>query len=108
MKGWESVCDAVKIDRLARIPKLGALTIIQSMILPLPKVTASTELLTAVWQKTGSLKQALSFIEKQAGLTSTEDVVLFDGTGVVCQDLAVASDAVELALKTGDAVEIVS
>ena len=45
---------------------------------------------------------------KQAGLTSTEDVALFDGTGVVCQDLAVASDAVELALKTGDAVEIVS
>ena len=31
---------------------------------------------------------------KQAGLTSTEDVVLFDGTGVVCQNLAVASDAV--------------
>ena len=66
-------------------------------------------LLTAVWQKTGSpTKWALSFIEKQAGLTSTEDAVLFDGTGVVCQNLAVASDAVELALKTGDAVEIVS
>jgi len=31
---------------------------------------------------------------KQAGLTSTEDAVLFDGTGVVCQNLAVASDAV--------------
>jgi len=31
---------------------------------------------------------------KHAGLTSTEDVVLFDGTGVVCQNLAVASDAV--------------
>ena len=45
---------------------------------------------------------------KHAGLTSTEEVTLFDGTGVVCQDLAVASDAVELALKTGDAVEIVS
>ena len=45
---------------------------------------------------------------KHAGLTSTEEVTLFDGTGVVCQDLAVASDAVKLALKTGDAVEIVS
>ena len=45
---------------------------------------------------------------KHAGLTSTEEITLFDGTGVVCQDLAVASDAVELALKTGDAVEIVS
>ena len=33
---------------------------------------------------------------KQVGLTSTEDVVLFDGTGVVCQNLAVASDAVEI------------
>ena len=31
---------------------------------------------------------------KQAGLTSTEDVTLFDGTGVVCQNLAVVSDAV--------------
>jgi len=31
---------------------------------------------------------------KHAGLTSTEDAVLFDGTGVVCQNLAVASDAV--------------
>ena len=76
--------------------------------MPLPKVNASTLLLTEVWQKTGSPKWALSFIEKQAGLTSTEDVVLFDGTGVVCQNLAVASDAVELALKTGDAIEIKS
>ena len=31
---------------------------------------------------------------KHAGLTSTEEVTLFDGTGVVCQNLAVASDAV--------------
>ena len=76
--------------------------------MPLPKVNASTLLLTEVWQKAGSPKWALSFIEKQAGLTSTEEITLFDGTGVVCQDLAVASDAVELALKTGDAVEIVS
>ena len=45
---------------------------------------------------------------KHAGLTSTEDVVLFDGTGVVCQDLEVATVSVELALKTGDAIEIES
>jgi len=64
------------------------------MILPLPKGNASTMLLTAVWQKTGSRKWVLSFIEKQAGLTSTEDVALFDGAGVVCKNLAVASDAV--------------
>ena len=31
---------------------------------------------------------------KLADLTSMEDVLLFDGTGVVCQNLAVASDAV--------------
>ena len=31
---------------------------------------------------------------KHAGLTSTEEITLFEGTGVVCQDLAVASDAV--------------
>jgi len=45
---------------------------------------------------------------QHAGLTSTEEITLFDGTGVVCQDLAVASDAVEPALKTGDAIEIES
>ena len=65
-------------------------------------------LLTVVLQKTGSPKWVLSFIEKQAGLTLTEDVALFDGTGVVCKNLAVASDTVELALKTGDAIEIKS
>ena len=36
---------------------------------------------------------------KHAGLTSTEEITLFDGTGVVCRDLAVASDAVEIALQ---------
>ena len=45
---------------------------------------------------------------KHAGLTSTEEITLFDGTGVVCQDLAVASDSVELSLKTGDTIEIES
>ena len=28
MKGWKSVRDAVKIDRFARIPKLGARSIV--------------------------------------------------------------------------------
>ena len=94
MKGWKSVCDAAKIDRLARISKLSARTIVCVNKIPLPKVNAITLLPTAVWQKTGSPKWTLSFIEKQAGITSTEDAVLFDGTGVVCQNLAVASDAV--------------
>ncbi len=76
--------------------------------MPLPKVNAITLLSTAVWQKTGSPKWALSFIEKQAGLTSTEEITLFDGTGVLCQDLAIATVSVELALKTGDAIEIES
>ena len=37
-----------------------------------------------------------------------EEVTLFEGTGVVCQDLAVATVSVELALKTGDTIEIES
>jgi len=45
---------------------------------------------------------------KNAGLTSTDEIALFDGTGVVCQDLAVATVSVELSLKTGDAIEIES
>jgi|GEM_PF-4737558 len=56
MKGWESVCDAVKIDRLARIPKLGARSIVCVYKMPLPKMNAITLLPTAVWQKTGSPK----------------------------------------------------
>ena len=43
-----------------------------------------------------------------ARLPSTEEITLFDGAGVVCQDLAVATVSVELALKTGDAIEIES
>jgi len=56
MKGWESVCDAVKIDRLARISKLSEWTIDCVYKMPLPKVNAITLLPTAVWQKTGSPK----------------------------------------------------
>ena len=43
-----------------------------------------------------------------AGLTSTEEITLFDGTGVVFQDLEVAIVSVELSFKTGDAIEIES
>jgi len=56
MKGWKSVCDAAKIDRLARISKLSARTIVCVYKMPLPKVNAITLLPTAVWQKTGSPK----------------------------------------------------
>ena len=68
MKGWKLVCDAVKIDRLALIPKLGARTSVCVYKMPLPKVSAITMLPTAVWvnaitllptavwQKTGSPK----------------------------------------------------
>jgi len=33
-------------------------------------------------------------------------ITFFDGTGVVCQDLAIATVSVELALKTGGAIEL--
>ena len=40
MKGWKSVRDAAKIDRLARISKLSARTIVYVYKMPLPKVNA--------------------------------------------------------------------
>ncbi len=40
------------------------------------------------------------------GRTSDDEVTLFDGTGVGLQDLAVASAAVELAVKAGIAIEV--
>ena len=40
------------------------------------------------------------------GRTSDEEITLFDGTGVGLQDLAVAQAALEIATKSGDAVEI--
>ena len=42
-----------------------------------------------------------------ADLTSTEEITLFDETGVVYQDLEVATVSVVLSLK-GDAIEIES
>jgi len=56
MKGWESVCDAAKIDCLARISKLSARTIVCVNKIPLPKVNTITLLPTAVRQKAGSPK----------------------------------------------------
>ena len=41
-----------------------------------------------------------------AGRTSAGEITLFDGTGVGLQDLAVATAAVELAIKSGDAIEV--
>ena len=108
MKVCKSVRGAVKFDRLAPIPKLGTRTIVWVDDIAVTKGECKHAVSDGSLAEEGSLKWALSFIEKQAGLTSTEEITLFDGTGVVCQDLAVASAAVELALKTGDAVEIVS
>lgn len=40
------------------------------------------------------------------GRSSDDEITLFDGTGVGLQDLAVATAAVELAIASGDAIEI--
>jgi len=56
MKVCKSVRGAVKFDRLAPIPKLGARNIVCVYKMPLPKMNAIMLLPTAVWQKTGSPK----------------------------------------------------
>ncbi|WP_018238008.1 iminosuccinate reductase BhcD [Ensifer sp. BR816] len=43
---------------------------------------------------------------RHKGRSSSEEITLFDGTGVGLQDLAVASAAVELALSKGAAIEV--
>ncbi|MBC8258562.1 MAG: ornithine cyclodeaminase family protein [SAR324 cluster bacterium] len=43
---------------------------------------------------------------KHSGRTTTNEITLFDGTGVGLQDLAVATVAVELALESGVAIEV--
>lgn len=43
---------------------------------------------------------------KHPGRTSESDITLFDGTGVGLQDLAVASAAVDLAIRKGVAIEV--
>jgi len=63
MKVCKSVRGAVKFDRLAPIPKLSERSIVCVYKMPLPKMNAITLLPTAVWQKTGSPKWALSFPE---------------------------------------------
>jgi ornithine cyclodeaminase len=40
------------------------------------------------------------------GRTSSEDITVFDGTGVGLQDLAVASSVVDLAIAKGVAIEV--
>ena len=42
----------------------------------------------------------------QKGRTSSDQITLFDGTGVGLQDLAVASSVVDLAIKSGVAIEL--
>ncbi|MEO1919661.1 MAG: pyridoxal-phosphate dependent enzyme [Paracoccaceae bacterium] len=41
-----------------------------------------------------------------SGRTTDEEITLFDGTGVGLQDLAVATAAVDLAIASGDAIEV--
>lgn len=60
----------------------------------------------------GSLKETeiteLGFVinGEQQGRSSDDEVTLFDGTGVGLQDLAVASAAVDLAIKKGVVIEV--
>ena len=108
MKGWKSVRDAVKIDRFARIPELGARSIVWVDDIAVTKGECKHEVTDGSLAEDRNTEIGTVISGKHAGLTSTEEITLFDGTGVVCQDLAVASDAVELALKTGDAIEIKS
>ena len=108
MKGWKSVHDAVKIDRLARIPKLGTRTIVWVDDIAVTKGECKHDVTDGSLAEDRITEIGTVISGKHAGLTSKEEITLFDGTGVVCQDLAIASDAVELALKTGDAIEIKS
>ena len=108
MKGWESVCDAVKFDRLAPIPKLGARTIVWVDDIAVTKGECKHAVTDGSLAEDRITEIGAVISGKHAGLTSTEEITLFDGTGVVCRDFAVASDAVEIALKTGDAIEIKS
>ena len=109
MKGWKSVRDAVKIDRLARIPKLGAQTIVVWVDdIAVTKDECKHDVTYGSLAEDRITEIGTVISGKHAGLTSTEEITLFDETGVMCQDLAVASAAIELALKTGDAIEIKS
>ena len=108
MKVCKSVRGAVKFDRLAPIPKLGARSIVWVDDIAVTKGECKHAVTDGSLAEDRITEISTVISGKHAGLTSTKDVVLFDGTGVVCQDIAVASDAVELALKTWDAIEIKS
>ena len=108
MKVCKSVRGAVKFDRLAPIPKLGARTIVWVDDIAVTKGECKHAVTDGSLAEDRITEIGTVISGKHAGLTSTEEITLFDGTGVVCQNLAVASDAVELALKTGDAIEIKS
>ena len=108
MKVCKSVCGAVKFDRLAPIPKLGARTIVWVDDIAFTKGECKHAVTDGSLAEDRITEIGAVISGKHAGLTSTEEITLFDGTGVVCRDLAVASDAVELALKTGDVIEIES
>ena len=108
MKGWRSVCDAAKIGRLARISKLSARTHCLRLYNAVTKGECKHDVTDGSLAEDRITEIGTVISGKHAGLTSTEEITLFDGTGVVYQDLAVASDSVELSLKTRDAIEIES
>ena len=101
MKVCKSVRGAVKFDRLAPIPKLGARTIVWVDDIAFTKGECKHAVTDGSLVEDRITEIGAVISGKHAGLTSTEEITLFDGTGVVCRDLAVASDAVEIALKTG-------
>jgi len=94
MKVCKSVRGAVKFDRLAPIPKLGARTIVWVVDNAVTKGECKHAVTDGSLAEDRITEIGTVISGKHAGLTSTEDAVLFDGTGVVCQNLAVASDAV--------------
>ena len=99
MKGWKSVRDAVKIDRLARIPKLGASSIVWVVDNTVTKGECKPDVTDGSLAEDRITEIGTVISGKLAGLTSKEEITLFDGTGVVCQNLAVASDASNLLSK---------
>ena len=94
MKGWKSVRDAVKIDRFARIPKLGARSIVWVVDNAVTKGECKHDVTDGSLAEDRITEIGTVISGKHAGLTSTEEITLFDGTGIVCQNFAVASDAV--------------
>ena len=94
MKVCKSVRGAVKFDRLAPIPKLGAWTIVWVDDIAVTKGECKHAVTDGSLAEDRITEIGTVISGKHVGLTSTEEITLFDGTGVVCKNLAEASDAV--------------